>query len=151
MKSLKWSLLLFWKALLHSNWIPTLHVCIMWTDCLLAEACRSQYLVVQLYQLFFIVASFVQLSLIQLPGLPQFFSELPRLLLQSLLVASPRALSTPNTPRFHNKHSRAQISLLHLSNSLSNSSKFPQMVQSFQNIMKKPWCALTWKTVLQLE
>lgn len=48
----------------------------------------------QLQHLLLAAARFVLLNFIQLPDLPQLLSQLPRLLLQSLLIAAPRALST---------------------------------------------------------
>lgn len=53
---------------------------------------RSQHLVVQPQQLLFIAARFLLLSFVQLSDLPQLFSQLPYLLLQSLLITAPRAL-----------------------------------------------------------
>lgn len=65
------------------------------------------YLVVQVQHLIVIAACFVLLGLVQLSDFPQLLSQLPHLLLQSLLIAAPRALSTHNTTQFTVRHKNA--------------------------------------------
>lgn len=59
-----------------------------------------RYLIVQLQHLLFIAACFVLLGFVQLSDFPQLLSQLPHLLLQSLLITAPRALPTHNTHHF---------------------------------------------------
>lgn len=51
--------------------------------------CNCWYLIVQLQHLSFTAASSLLCSFIQLPNLPQFFSQLSHLLLQRLLITAP--------------------------------------------------------------